>query len=77
MALSKANKGKYHTLDNTVPYYCFSGIIGTGGIKTAGLGKKRRNKLLIDPDYKEHDALEHVGVPISLKAFVISRRTSE
>lgn len=73
MTPAKPKKGKQYTLGNTMPYYRFTGIFGTGGVKATGLRKKRRNKLLIDPDYKEHKALEHDDAPMSLKALLSSR----
>jgi hypothetical protein len=73
MALAEPKKGKHHTLGNTMPYYRFTGIFGTGGVKSAGLRKQRRKQLLVDPDYKEHEALEHVDTPMSLKALLSSR----
>jgi len=73
MAFAEPDKGKPHTLGNSMPYDRFMGILGTGGIKPAGRRKKRRQKLLIQPDYSERDALEHGDVPICLKAFSSSR----
>jgi len=44
-------------------------------MKTAGRGQKRRKQFLIQPDYKERDALEHGDMPICLSAFSSSRST--
>lgn len=50
-----------------------SGIFRTGRIKTTGAGQKRRDQLLIQPDYEEHNSFEHVDAPMCLKAFSSSR----
>ena len=76
MTLAYSADGKQQTPGNTIPNYRLTGILGTGGIKATGLWKKRRNHLLIKPDYKEQTALEHGDMPINRKAFVSSRSTS-
>ena len=76
MTLTYSAKGKQQPPGNTIPNYGLTGILGTGGIKATGLRKKRRNHLLIKPDYKEQAALEHGDMPINRKAFVSSRTTS-
>jgi hypothetical protein len=69
MAFAEPDKGKPHSPDNSMPYNRFAGILGTGGVKPAGRREKRRQQLLVQPDYDERNALEHGDVPICLKAF--------
>lgn len=76
MTLAYSGKGKQKTPGNTIPNQGLTGILGTGGIKATGLWKKRRDHLLIKPDYKEQAALEHGDKPINRKAFVSSRTIS-
>ena len=73
MAFAEPDKGEPRSPDNSIPNNGFAGILGTGGIKPAGRREKRRQQLLVQPDYDERDALEHGDVPICLKAFSSSR----
>lgn len=75
MTLAEPEQRKPCPPGQPMPQYGFSGILGTGRIKTAGRRQQRRKQLLIQPDYKERDALEHGDVPICLNAFSSSRCT--
>jgi len=59
MALAESDEGKIHPSGKTISQDRFSGIFGTGGVKTAGLRQKRRKQLLVEQNHKERNALKH------------------